>query len=200
MSGDTEGPEQLIARLNAGDSEAVTTLFEAYGPYLCMVVRRRLGPKLRTRVDSSDIVQSVFADVVTGLRQGNWHFNSPAELRAFLRRIAWRRLADRFEKHRKSLEHEQRLETIPPGAAPASSMPRASEVARGNELWDEMLRQCPDSHHEVVRLRLHGLKMSEIAERTGLHPGSVRRILYELARRLSLSAPHATPPVATDSV
>ena len=28
--------------------------------------------------------------------------------------------------------------------------------------------------------------MGELAERTGMHEGSVRRILYELARRLSI--------------
>ena len=40
----------------------------------------------------------------------------------------------------------------------------------------------PAGHHEVVRLRMNGFRMAEIAARTGLHEGSVRRILYDLPR------------------
>jgi RNA polymerase sigma-70 factor (ECF subfamily) len=46
---------------------------------------------------------------------------------------------------------------------------------------------CPEPHREVVRLRAKGYRMAEIADRTGLHEGSVRRILYDLARRMNLS-------------
>jgi DNA-binding IclR family transcriptional regulator len=33
------------------------------------------------------------------------------------------------------------------------------------------------------------LSLAEIAQRTGLHESSVRRILYEIARRLGLKQP-----------
>jgi hypothetical protein len=34
---------------------------------------------------------------------------------------------------------------------------------------------------------MNGFRMGEIAARTGLHEGSVRRILYDLARRMSIT-------------
>jgi RNA polymerase sigma-70 factor (ECF subfamily) len=179
--------EQWIGRLNAGDISAVERVFSAYEPYLRIVIRRQLSRRLRVKVDSQDIVQSVFADMVSGVRKGTWRTANRGQLLALLRQIARRRIADRYQQHRRSIERELPLDDASPGSLPTSSEPRASEVARGNELWDRMMLACPADHHEIVKLRLHGLRIGEIAERTGLHEGSVRRILYELARRLSVS-------------
>ena len=54
--------------------------------------------------------------------------------------------------------------------------------------WATMLDLCPSEHHPVLVLRREGLPMAEIAARTGLHEGSVRRILRRLARELALKA------------
>jgi RNA polymerase sigma-70 factor (ECF subfamily) len=48
-----------------------------------------------------------------------------------------------------------------------------------------MLDLCPPEHREVLRLKREGATSAEIAARTGLHEGSVRRILCTLARRLA---------------
>jgi RNA polymerase sigma factor (sigma-70 family) len=175
-----------IERLNDGDVEALERVFLAYEPYLRIAVRRRLSQKLRAKVDSGDIVQSVFADVLRGVKGGGWRFSGRSQLHALLRRIARRRLADRYQKHRQAMDKEQPLiDDAPLGLL--SDDPRPSEVAQGREAWDRVLQACPVAHREVVRLRMKGYRMAEIAERTGLHEGSVRRILYDLARRLSIS-------------
>jgi DNA-binding IclR family transcriptional regulator len=38
----------------------------------------------------------------------------------------------------------------------------------------------------VLILKRQGLFLSEISARTGLHEGSIRRILYDLARRMAV--------------
>jgi RNA polymerase sigma-70 factor (ECF subfamily) len=43
----------------------------------------------------------------------------------------------------------------------------------------------PKSMRELLRLKREGHSLAEIAARTGLHESSVRRILYELARKLA---------------
>ena len=181
-----ESLDQWIGRLNQGDVEAVERVFLAYEPYLRIVVRRRLSPRLRSKVESRDIVQSVFADLLHGVRDGGWHFAGRPQLEAFLRTIAWRRLADRYQKYGRALEREQSLNETPPWSLGDAGQARPSEEAQGRELWEQVLRACPRAHHEVVRLRMHGHRMGEIAVRTGMHEGSVRRILYELARQLSI--------------
>jgi RNA polymerase sigma-70 factor (ECF subfamily) len=56
-----------------------------------------------------------------------------------------------------------------------------------------MLALCPAEHQEVLRLKRQGLLLTEIADRTGLHEGSVRRILRTLARRLALQEQRTRP-------
>jgi RNA polymerase sigma factor (sigma-70 family) len=181
-----ESLEQWIGRLNEGDVEAVGRLFLAYEPYLRIAVRRRLSSRLRSKVDSGDIVQSVFADLLRGVRHGGWHFDGRPQLEAFLRKVAWRRLADRYQKHGSALAREHSLDETPSQSLGDAAQARPSQEAQGREFWEEVLLACPPAHHEVVRLRRNGHPMREIAARTGLHEGSVRRILYELARRLSI--------------
>ena len=48
------------------------------------------------------------------------------------------------------------------------------------------------AHREILILKRQGLPLAEIAARTGLHEGSIRRILYDLARRLAI--PRRTAP------
>ena len=190
--------DRWIERLNNGESAAVEPVLRAYEPYLRIAVRRRLGRRLRVKVDSMDIVQSVFANVINGFRNGGWRFDGRPQLYAFLRRIAWRRLADRYQEHRKVLDREQPLAETAAQRFPDAGTPRPSQVAQGRELWERVLQACPPAHREVVRLRMNGHLLSEIAARTGLHEGSVRRILYDLARRMSLTRRTATRPDGTD--
>lgn len=184
-----------IERLNQGDMVAAERVFLAYEPYLRMAVRRRLSRRLRAKVDSKDVVQSVFADFLGGFRAGGWRFDGRPQLLAFLRRIAWRRLADHSRKHKHSLDRDQSLDQTPPVNMPQAMTPRPSEVAQGRELWEQMLEACPPAHREIVRLRFNGLRMREIAEKTGLHEGSVRRILYDLARRMSIRRKISLGPI-----
>jgi RNA polymerase sigma factor (sigma-70 family) len=177
---------QSIGRLNEGDVDAIERVFLAYEPLLRIAVRRRLSPRLRSKVDSADIVQSVFADLVCGVRDRGWNFTGRAQLEALLRKIAWRRLADRYQKHARAVERERSLDESPSHSLRDRAQARPSQEAQGREFWEQILRAAAPAHHEVVRLRMSGHRMGEIAERTGMHEGSVRRILYELARRLSI--------------
>jgi RNA polymerase sigma factor (sigma-70 family) len=190
--------DSWIERLNSGDVAAVERIYVAYEPYLRIAVRRRLGRHLRTKIESRDVVQSVFADVVVGVRDRGWVFEGRDQLLAMLRRIAWRRLADRYQKHRKALDREQPLEEFDTKALPDSAHPGPSAEARGHELWERIVEACPPAHREVVRLRKEGHRLAEIAERTGRHEGTVRRILYELARRLAIPPKIGADPDGPD--
>jgi RNA polymerase sigma-70 factor (ECF subfamily) len=178
-----------IERWNQGDAAAVERLLSAYEPYLRIAVRRRLCKRLRAKIDSMDIVQSVYVNVLKGFHGNGWRFAGRPQLLAFLRQIAWRRLANRYQEHRHALERERTLDESGPANVADAASPRPSQVAEGRELWDRVLLACPEPHRDVVLLRAKGYRMAEIADRTGLHEGSVRRILYDLARRLSVSRP-----------
>ncbi|HWE39957.1 MAG TPA: sigma-70 family RNA polymerase sigma factor [Isosphaeraceae bacterium] len=178
--------DRLIERLNDGDFEAAERLFLAYEPYLRMAIRRQLSGPLRAKLDSMDIVQSVWADVLPKFRDAGWRFADRAHLRAFLIKVARNRLIDRRRQHRHALERERPLDETAPADLPGSAQPRPSEVAEGRELWERMLAQCPPAHRQLLLDKRQGLPLAEIAARSGLHEGSVRRILYDLARKMSI--------------
>jgi RNA polymerase sigma-70 factor (ECF subfamily) len=180
MSAAHDSLEALLERLNRGDDEAATQAFVVYEPYLRMVVRRRLSSRARAKFDSADIVQSVWADLLAGFRSGRWRFDDPAHLQAFLARATCNRFLNRLRHHRRGLEHERPLDEGRP--VPAST-PTPSQVAQADDAWEKLLALCPPAHRELLVLKRQGLPLADLAARTGLHPSSVRRILYELARQ-----------------
>src|SRR5262249_15632770 len=92
----------------------------------------------------------------------------------------------------RALEQEQSLAAMAVDEIPLANQPRPSEIVQGNELWERMLEQCPPTHRQILVLKRQGLALAEIAARTGLHEGSIRRILYDLARRLDVPRRPAT--------
>jgi RNA polymerase sigma factor (sigma-70 family) len=178
--------DELIEKLNGGDIAAAERAFLAYEPYLRMAVRRQLTGPLRSKLDSMDIVQSVWADILGGFRQAGWRFTDRSHLRAFLIKVARNRLIDRRRQHHRALEQERPLELAAPEDLTQANQPRPSEIAQERELWARMLQECSPAHREILILKRQGLPNAEIARRTGLHEGSIRRILYDLARRLAL--------------
>ncbi len=177
--------DSLLAKLNAGDAAAAEKVFTAYEPYLRMVVRRRLSVSLRSKFDSMDVVQSVWADLLDGLQNARWAFTNADQLRAFLVKMTRNRFVDGLRHHRKALEREVRLGETGVEALPSARDTRVSEEFYADELWQQMLEACPPAHYELLKLKRQGATIAEIAAKTNLHEGSVRRILYDVARRVT---------------
>src|SRR5262249_19108855 len=162
-------------------------------PYLRKVVRRQLPTHLRAKFDSLDIVQSTWVDLLHGFREAGWRFPSVDSLRAFLIQVTRNRFIDRLRQHGAVLAHEQNVSAN--DLAPATTdARRPNERAQADELWEGMLALCPPEHHELLRLRREGFLLKEIADRTGLHEGSIRRILRTLACRLAFEDQHSGEP------
>jgi RNA polymerase sigma factor (sigma-70 family) len=177
--------DTLLDKLCTGDDAAAEQVFRAYEPYLRIVVRRMLPLQMRSKFDSIDVVQSVWADVLRGFRDGGWRFNSSAQLRAFLVKVTRNRFIDRARQNRAAVEHQQSFEASRAEETVPADTDAPSEVAQADELWERMLTLCPPQHRELLRLKRQGCSLAEIAAQTGLHESSVRRILYDLARRLA---------------
>ncbi len=181
---DPRALETLWETSRNGDMAALEEVFLTYEPYLRTVVYRQMPARLRSKFDPVDVVQSVWADLLDGLRQGRWRFESPSHLKGFLTKMARHRLLEHIRRHGNAARHEQSLEATEGHDALAGSQPKPSQFARANELWDRLWTFCPPAHRQLLQLKIQGLGWAEIAAQTGLHEGSVRRIFYELARKL----------------
>jgi RNA polymerase sigma-70 factor (ECF subfamily) len=179
----------LLEKLCSGDLQAAERVFVTYEPYLRKVIRRRLPAHLRSRFDSLDIVQSIWADLLTGFRQAGWRFTSVAQLRAFLVKVTQNRFIDRCRQHNASLERELAFQGEMAKQAPPAHQPAPDAAAEANDMWEQMLALCPPAYQELLRLRRQGVPVAEIAARSGLHEDSVRRILRGLALQLSRQYP-----------
>lgn len=177
--------EALLQQLTVGDTDAAQRVFTAYAPYLRMVVRRQLTPALRSKFDSMDIVQSVWADLLHGFQSGRWQFATPQQLRAFLLTVTRNRFVDRVRQQQTPLRLETAMDAADLAALPQPRADATGAELEADELWQQLLALCPPQHRPLLELKRQGVGVAEIAERTGLNPGSVRRILYELAARLS---------------
>jgi RNA polymerase sigma-70 factor (ECF subfamily) len=91
------GPIELLSRARAGETQALGELCALYRNYLRMVVRTGLGPRLRERVELSDVVQEALVEVVRQFPQ--FTGQSEAALVGWLRRLVGQKLADLGRYH-----------------------------------------------------------------------------------------------------
>ena len=181
-----ESLEPLLEKLCQGDMAVAKKFFLACEPYLRKVVRQRLPARLQSKFDSADIVQSVWADLLHGYRAGAWHF---ADLKDVFKPFSSRsrnRFNDKFRKLNMAIAREQGFADLHTSEMPVSPKSDVVQVLQAKELWEQMLAQCAPEHRDLLRLKRQGMTMDELVASTGLHAGSIRRILRNLARKLAL--------------
>ena len=178
--------DSLLERLAKGDMDAAGEAYSTFEPVLRVMVRRRLSPRLRAKFDSMDVVQSAWADVLKGIQDGGWRFTDREHLRAYLARVTYNHLVNYLSppptrNAARAAAWRRRSTGLPP-----STQPRPSELAQADELWELLVGLCPAGPPQLLELKRHGYPACRDRQgQTGLHESSVRRILYDLARRLA---------------
>jgi RNA polymerase sigma-70 factor (ECF subfamily) len=197
-----ESFEDLVLRIADGSETAVWELLDRYSTNILRLVRRHLPAEIRPKVDSVDIVQSVWKSL---LRKG-----IPVEqLRTaedFVAYLAGTAKLKVFEAHRHytrcqsaNVRREVHLDFIPadepqrkrfpltfshdPRADKRSSTPSAIVCAREN--WERAIDRAGERGQQVVQLKLQGHTLDEIAERLSLSKSTVRRVLDSLLQSLT---------------
>jgi RNA polymerase sigma-70 factor (ECF subfamily) len=190
------GPLELMARARAGEADALGELCALYRNYLRMVVRSGLGPRLRERVELSDVVQEALVEVVRQFPQ--FTGQNEAALVGWLRRLVGQKLADLGRYHSRAKrsaggpavpldapwEPEGRTDPNHPGGRLldmlALSQTSPSEAASRRELTvllADALADLPEPEAEVLWLyHAEGLSFEAIGERIGLSRKSIRGI------------------------
>jgi RNA polymerase sigma-70 factor (ECF subfamily) len=160
---------KLVRSALDGDSAAFTCLYERYGPIVHGLLLARVG-----RDEVEDLVQDVFLTAwrrLDGLRD-------PAAFGGWIATIARNRATDFHRRTADFVELPDNLESpgTPPGNRDAAFAETSAPTARAALA---AIRSLPDAYRETLILRLvEGLSGPEIAERTGLTPGSVRVNLH----------------------
>jgi RNA polymerase sigma-70 factor (ECF subfamily) len=166
-----ESDAALVHASQQGDTEAFGQLYQRYARMVHGVLLSRVHA-----TDVEDLVQEVFLRALPrlrGLREasrfGGW-------LAAIARNMA-------IDFHRRAQRRaENRDAAIDPDERAASG--NTSDAHEAAEIL-ECIRSLPEAYRETLTLRLvEGMKGPEIAERTGLLPGSVRVNLHRGMQQL----------------
>jgi len=182
---DTGEFPQLVQRLRAGDPAAADALYRRYGPFLQAAVRRHLHPRLRTRYDSLDFVQDVWASFLA-LPPGRYTFDTPAALLGFLNRVAHRKVVEgfrrRFETQRDDVNREVPLddpEVEHPDGPPARTATPSQYVVAGEELT-RLLSHLPPGYRVIVERLREGYTLDDVARMAGVSRATVNRVVRRL--------------------
>ncbi|HSG71571.1 MAG TPA: sigma-70 family RNA polymerase sigma factor [Planctomycetaceae bacterium] len=176
---------ELIERLKENSEDAAFELFELCKYRVYAAVRRRLNRQMRTKFDSQDFVQDMWASFFTNISQIT-RFNTEDELIGFLIRIAGNKVADEYRKRFKTEKHDINRERYLGDAFSSltfdvvSPDPSPSAEAMANERWDQMLDQMPPVYKQILQLRRTGATMQQIADQLKVSERTVRRILKNL--------------------
>jgi RNA polymerase sigma-70 factor (ECF subfamily) len=200
----TPPPEtvQLLARFREGERKALNELYRRYYDRILAVVRLRLGPKLRARLEESDVVQEAFLASLQGLK--NFACQGEGDFFHWLCKLVENRIRDQVDRigaQKRNADREVPLEPEWPSAesvfgplhelatmaSPATLAAKAEDVRRLEEAVDAL----PEVQREAVLLvRYEGLSFAEAGASMDKTPDAVRmlvaRAIVALGRSLGV--------------
>jgi RNA polymerase sigma factor (sigma-70 family) len=178
----------LVARMAAGDDDAIGEVFDRYAPFLLGVARR----VVRDAVLAEDIVQ----EVLSGLWMEPGRFDPErGSLRAYLGVQAHRRAVDAVRSEVRRQAREERCATDATGRSARSAEP-IEGVAMTNVVRDA-IEHLPDDQRAAVELAFwHGRTHREVAAILAIPEGTAKsRLRLAQARLAVLLAPLEGEPV-----
>jgi RNA polymerase sigma-70 factor (ECF subfamily) len=167
----------VLERARAGDAEAVELLVGAYEPEVRRVARRRLGPALRSALETVDLFQSVHRSLLRCLRNNRFTFAGPQGLVALAVTMVKRKAARKWARLKTEREYLQLRTLLLARAQPE----RAAALA---ETLQALLEGLADADRQLLLLYLEGHTTAEAARRLGLDADSLRVRRSRLFRNL----------------
>ena len=175
----------LVQRIQGGDSDAWNKLYARYHDELLFAVRCRLGPGLRSHLQSEDVLQSVMLEAMGELDR--FVPRGDSSLRHFLHVLITNKIRDRVD----TFGAKKRKGTVALTESMAACVPgfdgelRYHEAERFERL-ERVMARLPDDMREVILLRkVDGLDGRETAERLGKSEEAVRKLFSRAMARLT---------------
>jgi RNA polymerase sigma-70 factor (ECF subfamily) len=184
---------ELVLELQAGDSRALHDLVGRYMPRVLRLVRQRLGPNLREKLQSMDVVQDVFIRIMRDVK--NFEPRSDASFANWVSRLIANEIAEKFDfftaqKRAAYLE----VSIDPPGpdstdrpvlqvADTRSPSPESEyRLKETQHVLEQFLDQLKPRERELIILRdLSEMTFEEIAAEMQIKPDAAR-IAYGRAK------------------
>jgi RNA polymerase sigma-70 factor (ECF subfamily) len=138
----------LLRRAQAGDQEALATLFARHGERLRKLVRLRLDRRLAGRIDTSDVLQDAYLDVTRRFPEFAAAPSVPFYI--WLRSLLGQRLVDLHRRHLGAEMRDAGREV----SLHRGALPTASSVSLAQQLLAGLTSPTQAAVREEMQLRL----------------------------------------------
>ena len=189
--------QRLVTLAQNGDDSAVERLCKVYNERVLRIVRMRMGPELRTKMQSMDLVQDAFVSALRSLE--NFTYKNEGDFLRWISKIAENRLRDNLDKfhadkrdvrketplnNNSSTTHDTFVGISGPvdTTTPSLIMSRREDL---NKLEKTMEKLKPEYREVITLTKIEGLTYKEAAEKMGKGPDAVRMLLSRAITALS---------------
>ena len=179
----------LIRRMKHGEQDAATALYLRYAKRLQRLATFQTSEELSHRIATEDIVQTVFRTFFRRAAQGQYSIVDGEDLWKLLLVIALNKIRKLSEYHRAKKRDIRKTSSID-----SSLLEKAGHFERGggDEIAhsvlkltiEELLSELPESHQQIIRLRIDGNTLPDIVAGTGRAKRTAERVLQTFRERL----------------
>ena len=177
--------QQLVILAQAGDDSALGQLCGVYAERVRRVVRFRMGPELRSQLESMDLVQEALIEAVKDI--GDFTYRSDGDFLNWLSRIVENTIRDYIDRiHTAKRDVRRQVSLNKLGAHTDKSQPDVDLPAvtttpsvilslreELDKLEQAMDRLKPEYREVIMLAKIEGLPCKEIAGRLNKSPAAV---------------------------
>ncbi len=179
----------LFREARQGSREAISALFERYGGRLHALIRARLGPHLRRRLESRDILQATMLRAFQGL--GRFEGSGSRSLMAWLGTIAVGEIRDQtnfYGRQKRDAARDATLHSqLDPVAMKVHTEVSRLQIQEDMKRMERALDELSETYREIILLRsFEELSFQEIGERLGKSPDACRMLFARAKAALAL--------------
>jgi RNA polymerase sigma-70 factor, ECF subfamily len=177
---------ELLGRSRDGDQDAARQLYLRYARRLKRLVERQCSAQLARQAGVEDIVQSVFRSFFRRVGRGSYDVPDGDDLWKLLLVIALHKIRKTAAYHHAAKRDAHR--TMGGGAAERHLEFRTDGGESPDGYFvlvvEEILEHLDPEAREMVRLRIDGHEIGEVARRVGRSRRTVERTLQEIRTKL----------------
>lgn len=176
--------QTLLLRVREGDKAALNDLYNRYVQRVLAAVRARLGPSLRKKVESWDVVQEVMLASLRAVE--TFEYNSEGAFIRWLSQIVENRIRDQVRLHHAECRDQRREHSLQNAKSDTDAIIDLEDLAGNNpsqllELNEDLtiLERAMDTLSDdakelIVATKIEGRTYTEIARELGKSVDSVR--------------------------
>jgi len=188
--------KELLNAMREGSEEAAWHLTEQYSPHIMRAVRASLPGAIRSKVDSVDLLQSVWASMLLEPNRLT-DLESPKQFIAYLVKATKNKVIDlhrHFSTQKKAVQREVRIAALDRDSfnllSPRDKArdqvvdrdPSPSQTIAVRDAWQRVVDNSSPRDQLIIAMRIEGMDYQSIAKSLSIDKKTVQRAVGRMVR------------------